>query len=210
MTVVRAGDAQYLCEGCGRDLSGLSLSAACLCGAVIRRRVDHGEAVYTRPATPDEPSWDPLKDWTAKYLQFVWNVQQLRRLYAPTSEADGEEVRRIIVTSLLTALGLADWITSGPEPASVTPGDVTRLLDAEPLSVCAAFGGSPDLDGSDAGTSAVVLPVAFSRPPRFWVEHRRPPDRPVRYDALDLLERCLRAWQQFLTARGVGLPSWLD
>lgn len=210
MTVVRAGDAQYLCEGCGRDLSGISLSAACLCGAVTRRRVDHGEAVYRRPATPDEPSWDPLKDWTAKYLQFVWNIQQLRRLYAPGSTADREEVRRIVATSLRAALDLADWITSGPEPASVTPGDVTRLLAAEPLSVCAAFGGSVDSGGTGESATAVVLPVAFSRPPHFWVEHRRPPDTPLRYDALDLLERCLSAWQQFLTARGVDLPSWAD
>src|SRR5439155_19195122 len=87
VTVVRAGAARYLCDGCGRDLSDLSLSAACVCGSLTRRRVDAGNVVYRRPSTPDEPHWDRLKDWTAKYLQLVWNVQQLRRLYAPGSSA---------------------------------------------------------------------------------------------------------------------------
>lgn len=204
VTVVRAGGARYLCDECGRDLSGVSLAATCVCGAVIRRRVDGAETMYRRPASPDEPSWDPLKDWTAKYLQLVWNVHQLRRLYAPGSNADADEVRRIVITSFRAALGLGDWLTSGPEPVAVTPGDVTRLIESEPLSVCADFGGSDDV------TNSRVLPIAFSSPPHFWVEHRRPNATPVRYDALDLLERCLRTWQNFLTERGVGLPTWLD
>jgi hypothetical protein len=204
VTVVRAGGARYLCDECGRDLSGLSLSAACVCGAVTRRRLDGGDTMYRRPPSPDEPQWDPLKDWTAKYLQLVWNVQQLRRLYAPASTAEADEVRRIVVTSLRAALGLAEWLMSGPEPKSVTPGDVARLMAAEPLSLCAAFGRPDD------GTSARVVPVAFSRPPHFWIEHRTPNAKPVRYDALDLLERCLRTWQNFLTARAVTLPTWLD
>jgi hypothetical protein len=54
----------------------------------------------------------------------------------------------------------------------------------------------------------MLVPVAFARPPRYWVEHRRPGANPVRFDALDLLEHCLRAWQAFLSARRVQLPSW--
>ena len=204
MTLAPAGGARYLCDECGRDLSGLSLAAVCVCGGVTRRRVDSTDTMYRRPATTDAPHWDPLKDWAAKYLQFVWNVHQLRRLYAPGSTAEADEVRRIVVTSVRAAVGLADWLSSGPEPVSVTPGDVARLVAAEPLSLCAGFG-APE----DAAHSRVV-PVAFSRPPHFWVEHRQPNAKPVRYDALDLLERCLRAWQNFLTERGVTLPTWLD
>jgi hypothetical protein len=202
MTMSRASGARYLCDNCGRDLSAVSLTATCLCGATTRRRVDLGDAVYGRPATPDEPRWDPLKDWTAKYLQLVWNVQQLRRLYAPESGAEADEVHRIVDTSFAAALHLGDWLTSGPEPASVQPGDVARLMETEPLSVCAAFA------STSAEVSARVLPVAFTRPQHFWVEHRAPNAKPVRYDALDLLERCLRAWQAFLTSRGVSLPTW--
>jgi hypothetical protein len=199
--ISRAG-ARYLCDRCGRDLSAVSMSAACVCGSAMRRRVDSGEVVYRRPATPDAPRWDPLKDWEAKYLQLVWNVQQLRRLYAPGSGADADEVRRIVDTSLMAARHLGDWLVSGPEPASVTPGDVDRLLATEPLSLCAA------VDTPDPAVTTRVLPVAFSRPPHFWVEHRRPNAKPVRYDALDLLERCLRTWLAFLTVRGVRLPTW--
>lgn len=198
----RAGSARYLCDECGRDLSGISLSAACVCGSHTRRRVDDGDAVYRRPTTDDSPQWDPLKDWTARYLQLIWNVQQLRLLYAPGSEADAEQVRRIVETSLVAAVGLGDWLTSGPEPVSVTPGDIARLIAAEPLSICAAFA------GRDPSAATDVLPVAFSRPPHFWVQLRRPNDKPLRFDALDLLERCLRTWQHFLTSRGVSLPTW--
>jgi hypothetical protein len=200
----RAGGAHYLCDQCGRDLSGVSLSQVCLCGATTRRRVDLRDAVYRRPSSPDTPRWDPLKDWVAKYLQLVWNVQQLRRMYAPESTAGADEVRRIVDTSFGAALHLGEWLMAGPEPVSVTPGDVARLVATEPLSVCVAFS-SPDDD-----VSSRVLPVGFSRPPHFWVEHRRPNAKPVRYDALDLLERCLRAWQAFLTSHGVDLPSWQD
>jgi hypothetical protein len=204
VTMSRAGDARYLCDDCGRDLSDVSLSAPCACGGVTRRRLDGGDAAYRRPATADAPPWDPFKDWSAKYLQLLWNVQQLRRLYAPGSGADADEVRRIVETSLAAAVGLGDWLTSGPEPVSVTPGDVARLLAAEPLSICASFA------ARDPATRARVRPVGFSRPPHYWVEQRRAYDKPVRYDALDLLERCLRAWQNFLTGRGVPLPTWLD
>jgi hypothetical protein len=204
VTLAPAGGARYLCDECGRDLSELSLSAPCVCGAVTRRRVDGADTMYRRPATPDQPNWDPLKDWTAKYLQLVWNAQQLRRLYASGSDAGADEVQRIVLTSVRAAVGLGEWLTSGPEPVSVTPGDVTRLVAAEPLSVCAGF------SRTDGAASSRVVPVAFSSPPHFWVEHRRPNAKPVRYDALDLLERCLRTWQNFLTARGVALPTWLD
>jgi hypothetical protein len=202
VTMSRAGGARYLCDECGRDLSGVNLSAACVCGALTRRRVDGDQVVYRRPPTDDAPQWDRLKDWTAKYLQLVWNLQQLRRLYAPGASADPGQVRRIVETSLTAAARLGDWLASGPEPVSVLPGDVDRLLAAEPLSICTAFA-SPD-----PSARPVVLPVAFSRPPHFWVEHRKGSDKPVRYDALDLLERCLRAWQNFLTERGVSLPIW--
>jgi hypothetical protein len=202
VTLSRAGGARYLCDQCERDLSAVSMTTACLCGATTRRRVDLRDAVYGRPTTPDEPRWDPLKDWTAKYLQLLWNVQQLRRLYAQDSGGEADEIRLIVDTSFAVALQLGDWLTSGPEPASVLPGDVARLIETEPLSVCAGFA------STDADTSSRVLPVAFTRPQHYWVEHRAPNAKPVRYDALDLLERCLRAWQTFLTARGVSLPSW--
>lgn len=198
----RAGGARYLCDECGRDLSGVSLSAACLCGALTRRRVDGDDVVYRRPPTDDAPQWDRLKDWTAKYLQFVWNVHQLRRVYAPGAVADPDTTRRIVETSLTAAVGLGEWLTSGPEPVSVLPGDVARLLAGEPLSICAAFA------SADPAARPQVLPVAFSRPPHFWVEYQRPYDKPMRYDALDLLERCLRTWEQFLTSRGVNPPRW--
>ncbi|HZC73501.1 MAG TPA: hypothetical protein VE442_22590 [Jatrophihabitans sp.] len=207
MTVVRVGSARYLCDECGRDLSGVSLAATCVCGAAIRRRVDGADTMYRRPTSAesdDEPPWDPLKDWTAKYLQLVWTVHQLRRLYAPGSGAEADEVRRIVITSFRAAVGLGDWLVSGPEPTSVTPGDVARLVETDPLSVCADFG------RPDGAANSQVVPIAFSSPPHFWVEHRRPNATPVRYDALDLLERCLRTWQNFLTERGVALPTWLD
>lgn len=198
----RSGGARYLCDNCGRDLSSVSLSAACVCGAVRRRRVDFADAIYGRTATEEHPRWDPLKDWTAKYLQLIWNVNQLRLLYAPDSTADADEARRIVDTSLAAVVGLAEWLTAGPEPVTVTPGDVERLLATEPLSLCAGF------ISHDPDVTTRVLPVAFSRPPHFWIEHRRPGAKPVRYDALDLIERCLRAWQAFLTERGVTPPSW--
>ena len=199
MTMARVGQARYLCDACGRDRTGVPLAVSCRCGSVARRRVDTGDASYRRPASDDGPRWNPLQDWTAKYLQLTWNVSQLRRLYAEGSGAGVDEVRRIVELSFGSALQLADWLTSGPEPAAVTPGDVARLVAAEPLAICAAL-----------GTAARIVPVGFVRPPHFWVEYRRPGARPVRYDALDLAERCLSAWQTFLTVRGVALPSWQE
>jgi hypothetical protein len=200
-----AGIAHYLCNDCGRDLSGVSRPTACLCGSTSRRRVDPTDA-FRRPSTPEAPRWNPLKDWTAKYLQFTWNVNQLRRLYAPGSGADQGEVRRIVETAFTSAVSLGDWLTAGPEPVTVTPGDVERFVMTEPLSIASAF---DHPDGPEAETSRLVA-VGFVRPPHFWVEYRRPNARPVRYDALDLAARCLQAWQSFLTARGVSLPTWLD
>lgn len=196
-----AGNARYACASCGRDRTAADPALPCACGSYLRQRVDTLD-VYGRPATVDTPRWDPLKDWTAKYLQLAWNVGNLRRLSTGDSAADADEVRTFVDMSLASAVRLGEWLTSGPEPASVTPGDVARLLDTEPLAVCAAVA-TPD-----GPRSARVLPVAFVRPPRYWVEYRRPYAKPVRYDALDLAERSLRTWQTFLSLRGVPLPSW--
>jgi hypothetical protein len=191
---------RYLCDDCGREVFP-TVPGPCICGSTVRRRIDPADA-FGRPKTVPAPVWDPLKDWATKYLQFTWNVGQLRRLSAPGSATDADEVRRIVHSTFAAALGLADWLTSGPEPASVSPGDVARLVAGTPLSVCAA------LVRPDGVASARLVPVGFARPPRFWVEYRRPPGKPIRYDALDLAGRCLVAWQHFLTARAVTLPSW--
>jgi hypothetical protein len=198
----RAPGAHYICNDCGRDLTGLGFAIPCRCGSVSRRRIDP-DASYHRPQTDGAPRWNPLKDWTAKYLQFTWNVSQLRRLYASGSGAEAVEVRRIVDMSFASALSLGEWLTSGPEPAAVTPGDVARFVAVEPLAVCVALA-----SGHEA--PARIIPVGFVRPPHFWVEYQRPNDKPVRFDALDLAERCLQAWQTFLTRRGVALPTWQD
>lgn len=196
-----AGGARYACADCGRDRTGADPALPCDCGSYLRRRVDTADA-FGRPLTVDAPRWDPLKDWTTKYLQLAWNVGNLRRLTTAGSEATADEVRTFVEMSLASAVGLGEWLTSGPEPVTVSPGDVMRLLGTEPLAVCVAAA-TPD-----GPHSTRLLPVAFARPPRFWVEYRRPHAKPVRYDALDLAERCLRAWQTFLSLRGVPLPSW--
>jgi hypothetical protein len=157
---------------------------------------------FVRPLSAEAPRWDPLKDWSAKYLQLIWNVGQLRLLSAPGSTAAAEDVRRIVHTTFAAAADLGDWLSAGPEPASVSPGDVERLISREPLIAGTALvRESPD-------RSARLVPVGFASPPRFWLEYRRPNAKPVRYEALDLAQRCVITWQGFLGARGVSLPSW--
>jgi hypothetical protein len=114
------------------------------------------------------------------------------------------DVHAIAVTSIEAVRSLGDWLVSGPEPAGITPGEVERVLAADPLALCTTFGAAAPAPNSQ------LVPVAFSDPPRFWIEHQRPDVKPVRYDALDLLDRCLRTWQSFLKERGVRLPTWQD
>jgi hypothetical protein len=199
-----AAGAQYRCDSCGRDLSGFSLGVPCLCGSTRRRRIDAVDAVFRRPAAAESPGWDPFKDWTVKYLQFSWNVTQLRRLYEPGSGAEALEVRRIVEATLTSCWNLAEWLSSGPEPVTITPGEIARFIKTEPVSVCTAFAAA---DSTGAATARIV-PVGFASQPQFWVEYRQPGQRSVRYDALDLAERCLVAWRMFLKERKVALPTW--
>ena len=192
---------RYVCGACGRDLSDRPPAQRCICGSSDRRRVDPAD-MYARPASPGAPAWNPLKLWATKYLQLTWNIGQLRRLSARDSAAQAEEIRGIVQTTFTAATDLGDWLTAGPEPVSVTPGDVSRLVSGPPLSVASA------LARPTSAAEARLVAVGFARPPRFWVELRRPGEKPVRYDALDLAERCLITWQTFLTARGVALPAW--
>jgi hypothetical protein len=98
---------------------------------------------------------------------------------------------------------LADWLTAGPEPHTVTAADLERLLRADPLRVAA------DFCGRGAGAGAVrLVPVAFAPTTRFWVEHAPPGAKPARYDALDLARRCREAWRLYLAGHGVVLPDW--
>lgn len=204
-SVTVSGDvAHYLCNNCGRDLTGVRLSVACICGANSRRRIDGEGVAYRRPLTAQSPPWDPLKDWTVKYLQLTWNVSQLRLMYKDSSHGDAAEVRRIVDSTFAACVSLGEWLTFGAEPASVSSGDISRLLGTEPLCVCVA------LTAPDDGTAATstVIPVAFASRHQYWVEYRRPGAKTVRYDALGLAEECLQVWRSFLVARGVELPTW--
>jgi hypothetical protein len=204
MVNVAASRAQYRCDGCGRDLSEFSLGRPCPCGAIRRRRTDADGAVFRRPLTVESPRWDPFKDWSVKYLQFTWNVMQLRWLYAPGSGADAAEVRRIVERTFASCSNLAEWLSSGPEPVSVTPGDVAQFVKTEPLSVSAA------LTTARSSATSRIIAVGFAEQPRYWIEYQQPGAKPLRYDALDLAEQCLRAWHAFLTERAVELPTWQD
>jgi hypothetical protein len=191
------GAPQYVCADCGRDATGRIPTLPCLCGSTYRLRADPADSyrVVTERALP----WfDPFKDWTVKYLQLTWNVNQLRRLYAAGTDGPAA-VLRAARMSFVSCVELGDWLVAGPEPHSVTPGEVTRLLAGSPLDVAAALA---------SGGPATLSAVAFSRPARAWADYRRPGAKPVRYDALDLAERCLASWRAFLSARGVSLPSW--
>lgn len=202
--------ARYLCSDCGRDLSGVRLSADCLCGSRSRRRIDGDGAAYRRPATESSPPWDRLKDWTVKYLQLEWNLGQLRLINREPDGVDAAQARRVVDSTFAAAVSLGEWLTFGAEPAAVTAGDIARFLATRPLSVCVALAQSASESEPEDGsaTTARVVPVAFATRHQHWVEYRRPDAKTVRYDALGLAEECLLAWQSFLAARGVELPHW--
>lgn len=204
VTVVRSG-ARYRCAACARDVTGLAWTQPCLCGATYRARSDMDETLYRMPDVPGLPRFDPLKDWRVKFLQLTWNLSCLDRQYNSATRLAPDAVRATVALALQCCVDLADWLTAGPEPHTVTARDLDRLLAADPLRVAADFCGRRGCTGS-----ARLAPVAFAPTTRFWIEHTRPGTKPTRYDALDLLRRCREAWQQYLADHGVALPRWED
>jgi hypothetical protein len=198
--VVRA---RYRCAGCERDVTALPWAQACLCGGTYRVCVDADEIYYRMPERPNLPRFDPFKDWQVKYLQASWNLSGLERDYHSPVRLPPEAVRATLALALRACVDLADWLLAGPEPHTVTAGAVERLLRTDPLQVAVEFC-RPDPDAPRVR----LVPVAFAPTARFWVEHARPGEKPVRYDALDLTRRCLDAWRQFLIGCGVAPPRW--
>jgi hypothetical protein len=181
-------------------------TSACLCGCTYRERIDTAETLYRMPEHANLPQFDPFKDWRIKSLQVSWNIAELERAYRSDAPLDPEQVRRTVEMTLASCLDLADWLISGPEPHAVTAGEIERLLRADPLRVCVALHAHAAPD--DSIGSVRLVPVAFAPTPRYWVHYTRPGAKPVRYDALDLAERCRAAWRDFLAGYGVVLPSW--
>lgn len=194
------GPTQYSCAECGRDASLRAPTTPCLCGGTARLRADPGDS-YRIVSDRIFPWYDPFKDWTVKYLQFTWNLQQLRHAYVSDPGLEPAALCTTARVTFISCAEVADWLVAGPEPVSVTPGALTRLFAIEPLSIARAFTSSGD-------ALARLVPVAFSRPTHAWVDFRRPGTKPVRYDALDLAERCLDTWRRFLRGRSVAVPSW--
>ena len=161
---------------------------ACECGSLSRIRIDAAPEAFALPGQSNL-RYDRSKDWTIKYLQLAWNVRQMRAQYAE-QHIDPERMQHAVDMTLTTCWDLADWLTSGPEPASVTPSDINRLAYEDPLRVCRSY-------VARDGTARLVP-----------IEYEPVPGRPTRYDVLDLAERCLAAWTYFLTTRGVPLPTW--
>jgi hypothetical protein len=202
VTQVRSG-ARYCCAACGRDVTGLAWTRPCLCGETYRARIDTDETLYRMPDVPGLPRFDPLKNWRIKYLQLSWNVSCLDRQYSSLTQLPPEAVRTTVTQALRCCVDLADWLTAGPEPRTVTARDLERLLQADPLRVAADFCGH---GGGDA--SVRLTPVAYAPTARFWIEHVRPGAKPIRYDALDLVRRCRETWRQYLRGHGAELPRW--
>lgn len=194
---------RYRCADCERDVTGRAWTQPCLCGGTYRVCVYLDETFYRMPDRPGLPQFDPLKDWRIKFLQLSWNLSRLEREYNSTVRLSPEAVRDTVAATLRCCVDLADWLIAGPEPRTVTAGNLERLLHSDPLRVAAAFCGR----GGEAA-SVRLAPVPFAPTARFWIEHDRPGAKPVRYDALDLARRCGLAWRQFLAAYGVVPPSW--
>jgi hypothetical protein len=178
----------------------MRLTVPCLCGAIGRVRIDSNDAIYRMPDRPGLPRFDRFKDWHVKYLQLSWNVAQLERAYV--CERDAVVVQHLVEMVLASSARLADWLMSGPEPHEVTPADIDRFMDSDLLRICAAAADRHD------GEYTKLVPVAFAPTPHFWVEYNKSGQKSVRFDALDFAERCLHAWQQFLTGYDVPLPRW--
>jgi hypothetical protein len=190
--------ARYVCLSCGRDRTEHAAAAPCDCGSRSRIRIDAVPEAFALPGQSNL-RYDSSKDWTVKYLQLAWNVRQMRSQYSE-QHIDPERLQHAVDLTLTTCWDLADWLTSGPEPASVTPSDINRLAYEDPLRVCRAY--------VTRGGSARLVPIDIGGSGRAWIEYEPIPGKPTRYDALDLAERCLAAWTYFLTSRGVPLPSW--
>lgn len=204
MTRILPG-ARYRCADCGRDLSGTALAVPCLCGSTYRLRIDSDETLYRMPDRPGLPRFDPFKDWEIKYLQLSWNVSQLAHAYRSGIGFDAGDVRRIVEMAFASCADLGGWLVSGPEPHTVTPGDIDRFMQSDPVRLCKV---PRDQRSATDGESIRLVPVAFAPTPRFWVEHTRPGNKPMRFDSLDLAERWLDAWTQFLAGYGVAVPTW--
>lgn len=197
MVTMQIGAVRYTCARCGRDTADRALAAPCLCGETLRMRV--GGDDYALPGRA-ALRFDATKNWAAKYLQCTWNLRRLRTLYSDPSVADGE-VRECIVRTLTSCWDLADWLVAGSEPRQITQGAINRLAAADPLRVCRALGG-----GAEA--QAMIVPARMPGTIRMWIEYRAPGKAPVRFDALDLADRSVAAWNAFLVTHGVALPQW--
>ena len=174
-----------------------------MCGHTLRVRIDVKTESYALPGRTSL-RYDALKNWTVKYLQFTWNLARLRSVYAP-SRTTPDVLHSAIELTFASCHSLGAWLTAGPEPQSVTAGDVARLFEVAPLEVCKALATC-----TNTGARARIEVVHLGHAARGWVEFAQPGKRAVRYDALDLADRCLAAWNCFLRDRDVALPSWTD
>jgi hypothetical protein len=190
--------ARYACMGCGPHPTTRAVAMPCACGSRSRIRVDPVPEAFALPGR-SSLRYDRSKDWTIKYLQLAWNVRELRTHYT-AAHIDADRLRHAVELTFTTSWDLADWLTSGPEPASVTPSDINTLAREDPLRVCRAYA---TRDGT-----AHLVPVDIGGSGRIWVEYQPGRGKPIRFDALDLAERCLAAWTWFLTTHDVRLPSW--
>lgn len=190
------GAAQYTCARCMRPVGDRAPSSACACGETLRLRVEIDS--YALPGR-SSLRYDPGKNWAAKYLQCTWNLRQLHTIYR--EDADEDELRSSIERTLASCWELADWLVAGSEPRQITQGAIDRLTRGDPLCVCRAFNGA-------GAAVAGIVPTRIRGSVRAWVEYREPDKAPRRFDALNLADRCIAAWDAFLRDNGVPLPTW--
>jgi hypothetical protein len=187
---------RFVCASCGRDVSDRPVAMPCVCGHTVRTRVDVADS-YVMPGR-DRLRYDETKNWRVKYLQLTWNVQELRRIYAP-AHTDPDTLCRTVELVLASCWDLAEWLVAGREPREVTQGDIGRLVAVDPLRVCRALA---------TGADARIVPVQIGGESRAWVEYLGARRLPTRFDALDLAERSVVAWDTFLREHKVVPPTW--
>ena len=161
----------------------------------VRTDADH----YALPGQSNL-RFDPAKNWAAKYLQCTWNLRRLRTLYLDHRTVE-DDIRNAITLTLGSCSELADWLVAGSEPRQITQGMIDRFTAVDPLRSCRALAGR-------STATAVVVPTRIRGSVRAWVEYREPAKAPLRFDALDLADRSVAAWNDFLIGHGVRLPTW--
>jgi hypothetical protein len=205
----------WYCPKCGQERDVDTRGRCVKCGSTIS--TTQGGFINQTLTMDDQGRmvmlYGPDRPWQEQWHTVRHRFKVLQDHYQPGNFRGHRQVQDDVEAFFLQCTHLDDWLAGDPTAPNVARGDATEFIKNNPaLSICRGLANTSKHRTRDSSNSidAAVQGVGHLNADdsaRATIEWKRN-GQVTHEDALDLAERCMAAWRQFLNDTGLSFVDY--